>query len=98
MLGVEAPWPHLDGVKAAVAAAIKTERPPIPRHWDGTLVDLIRAMWANEPRQRPSFAAILEQLHAIHVSQIGCTLEEAIKRGAGGGGAGAPAGGCCTLL
>lgn len=97
MLAGEPPWPEYDGMRAVRLAAVDKERPALARHWDSQLGALVQAAWADEPAQRPSFAAVLEQLNAFHLAQFKCTLEEAIKRGGvpGGGAAGSS---CCVLM
>lgn len=49
------PFLHLGGVDAAVAAAIRQERPPIPRAWDEKITHLLQAAWSENPASRPSF-------------------------------------------
>jgi serine/threonine protein kinase len=81
MLEGAPPWPDLDGVAAVRAAALKHERPPIPRHWDLSLQELLRSAWADEPRARPSFAAVLEILENVYKSVFKMSYEEAMRRG-----------------
>jgi hypothetical protein len=81
MLDGAPPWADLDGVAAVRAAALKHERPPIPRHWDLSLQELLRSTWADEPRARPSFAAVLEILENVYKSVFKMSYEEAMRRG-----------------
>ena len=80
-----------------LAAMDEKGRPPVKRHWDAKLIALLQAAWTDEPVQRPSFSAILEELNALHVASFKCTLEEAIKRG-GVDAAGYSPSGCCELM
>ena len=99
MLGGVSPWPELDGMRAVTLAATEGDRPPIPRHWDTKLADLLTVTWDDNPKKRPSFAAVLEQLHAFHQAEFKCTYEEAQKRGGAGKGMGGPgASGCCAVM
>lgn len=94
MLDGQAPWPDLDGMRAVTLAALENARPAVPRHWDAKLAELLRASWHEEPRTRPSFAAVLETLNEFHLSQFKCTVEEMVKRSGGG-----PAdSGCCSVM
>ena len=58
MLGVEPPWPELSGPEAVKRSAMQMDRPPLPRHWDATLAQLIRSCWLADPAGRPSFSAV----------------------------------------
>ena len=66
---------------AVRAAALNQERPLIPRHWDLSLQELLRSAWADEPRARPSFAAVLEILENVYKSIFKMSSEEAMRRG-----------------
>ena len=94
MLVGEPPWAHLDGLKAVRAAAIEHDRPTIPRHIVQELAELCRAAWADDPKARPSFTAVLELLNACHVKEVKMTFEEVQN----GGSVDASGGGCCALM
>ena len=49
---------------------------------------------------RPSFAAVLEQLHAFHLAKFGCTFEQKARQSfsAPRQSFSAPASGACVLL
>ena len=100
MLDGQSPWPELDGMRAVTVAATTGERPTVPRHWDSKLAELLIAAWDDNPKKRPSFAAVLEQLHAFHLAEFKCTFEEAQKRGgaSSAAGAGGAASGCCAVM
>lgn len=98
MLDGGPPWPELDGMRAVRAAAMGQERPPVPRHWDAKLSQLLRAAWADDPHVRPSFTAVLEELSAVHLAQFKCTYEDMMKRGAAKGPTGVDAGCSCALM
>jgi len=57
-----APWPMLNGLIAAQAAAIRSERPTIPRSWDSCWSDLIQQCWDENPSNRPGFDVIILKL------------------------------------
>jgi serine/threonine protein kinase len=76
MLGVEPPWPELSGPEAVKRSAMQMDRPPVPRHWDAKLAQLIRSCWLADPAGRPSFAAVLEQLAEVFTSIVGTSYEE----------------------
>ena len=81
MLDGEPPWPELDGMRAVTLASYEDDRPPVPRHWDAKLSELLHAAWADDPKTRPSYAAVLEILEAVHKQHFKCTFEESMKRG-----------------
>ena len=47
---------------AAQAAAIRSERPTIPRSWDSCWSDLIQQCWDENPSNRPGFDVIILKL------------------------------------
>eukprot|EP00629_Pelagomonadales_sp_RCC1024_P017280 CAMPEP_0119265972 /NCGR_PEP_ID=MMETSP1329-20130426/4620_1 /TAXON_ID=114041 /ORGANISM="Genus nov. species nov., Strain RCC1024" /LENGTH=595 /DNA_ID=CAMNT_0007265833 /DNA_START=180 /DNA_END=1963 /DNA_ORIENTATION=- len=63
MLDSASPWSNLSGQRAA-RLACKGQRPPVRRDWDAKIVEVLKASWAHEPRERPSFEAILEMIAA----------------------------------
>ena len=81
-------------MRAVQLAALEGERPTIPRSWDGALAELLRTSWAAEPRQRPSYASVLEQLHAWHVSEFKASYDDTLRKGPAAPGGGA----CCALM
>jgi len=95
MLLGEPPWAELPGPEAAKAAALHGERPPVPRHWDADLAQLLRSCWAGDPKLRPSFAAVLEVLNKTFHSSVGTTYQESLD--APGAAGGSPQG-CCALM
>jgi hypothetical protein len=66
MLRGQPPFMSLGGVDAAVAAALRHERPAIPRAWDTTLTRLLQNCWSDSGSTRPSF----EQASAILSPQL----------------------------
>ena len=92
LLGVEPPWPELSGPEAVKRSAMKQVRPPVPRHWDSKLAQLIRSGWQPDPAGRPSFAAVLEQLEEVFKSSVGTSYEDSQYNKGGAGAAG-----CCAL-
>mmetsp|Transcript_9325 Transcript_9325/g.24345 ORF Transcript_9325/g.24345 Transcript_9325/m.24345 type:complete len:131 (+) Transcript_9325:766-1158(+) len=79
MLAGYPPWPDTDGVVAVREAAVEMARPEVPRHWDKSLAMLLRDMWADEPRSRPSFAAVIELLEKVHLDLLKYSFEDAIN-------------------
>jgi hypothetical protein len=47
---------------AVQAAAIKGQRPTIPRSWDGHWSDLMQRCWDENPSNRPGFDVIISKL------------------------------------
>ena len=47
--------------------AISGARPDIRRDWDPRVVKVLTACWADEPRLRPSFRAVIEMIEAADV-------------------------------
>ena len=58
MLSSDLPWPGTDGLKAGQKAAFKNDRPPLPRHWDEKITQLLRASWDADPALRPAAAHV----------------------------------------
>lgn len=90
MISGEPPWPHLSGLEACSRAALESDRPTLPRHWDVKLTQLMRGCWAPDPSARPSFAAILEVLNEVFKQTTGASYEDTTSGGVG-------AKGCCTV-
>uniref|UniRef100_A0A7S2KB98 Protein kinase domain-containing protein n=1 Tax=Leptocylindrus danicus TaxID=163516 RepID=A0A7S2KB98_9STRA len=67
------PWPMLNGIKAASAAALEGRRPYIPRDWDNRIVHLLKQCWDEDPSARPSFSRVLADLNVYshHVFNTG---------------------------
>lgn len=93
LLGVEPPWHELPGTEAVQRAAMENARPPVPRHWDAKLGQLIRSCWLADPAGRPSFAAVLEQLGEVFKSSVKISYEEYNKKSRPGEAAAA----CCAI-
>lgn len=100
MLVGEPPWPELDGMEAVRLAAMERDRPQVPRHIANELANLCRAAWADDPRSRPSFTAVLEILNQFHVKEFKVSFEDARSSGSTGVslGGGGDSGGCCSLM
>ena len=79
MLSGHAPWPDKGGVVAVAGAALRGSRPEIPRHWDETMIALIQSCWVEPAEVRPSFTAILDQLHAFHQTTFKVSYEASFK-------------------
>jgi len=69
LLENRAPFAGNKGLEAARAAS-KGMRPPIPRSYDERLRQLLRTSWAEEPKDRPSFAGLLDMLKAFPEGDI----------------------------
>ena len=65
-LSIRSPWANKDGETAA-RLAISGARPDIRRDWDPRVVKVLTACWADEPRLRPSFRAVIEMIEAADV-------------------------------
>ena len=66
LLDSRSPWANKDGETAA-RLAISGARPDIRRDWDPRVVKVLTACWADEPRLRPSFRAVIEMIEAADV-------------------------------
>ena len=95
MLLGEPPWSELSGPDAVKLAALRDHRPHVPRHWDAKLAQLIRLSWAADPKSRPSFAAVIEQLNEVYRATVGTSYENSFKKA---GGADGGAAGCCLIM
>lgn len=88
MLSSDLPWPGTDGLKAGQKAAFKNDRPPLPRHWDEKITQLLRASWDADPALRPSFAAVLTELTEYHAFAFKQDYTDALAP---------PTNECCTI-
>eukprot|EP00613_Pedinella_sp_CCMP2098_P073753 CAMPEP_0171909578 /NCGR_PEP_ID=MMETSP0993-20121228/8842_1 /TAXON_ID=483369 /ORGANISM="non described non described, Strain CCMP2098" /LENGTH=669 /DNA_ID=CAMNT_0012542587 /DNA_START=18 /DNA_END=2027 /DNA_ORIENTATION=+ len=61
VLETKAPWADMAGERA-VQQACSGGRPQLSRSTDKRLAQLLKDAWKMEPRERPSFAAVLEML------------------------------------
>ncbi|KAG2440276.1 hypothetical protein HXX76_004388 [Chlamydomonas incerta] len=79
------------------AVALRGLRPVLPPHTPPDYRALAERCWQSEPRQRPTFQEILEELHRMrHAAESEATVEAAEERGwsaAAGAAAGAGSGG-----
>ena len=66
LLDSRSPWANKDGETAA-RLAISGARPDIRRDWGPRVVKVLTACWADEPRLRPSFRAVIEMIEAADV-------------------------------
>lgn len=57
------PWPFDNGIVAARKAAEEGDRPPLPRHFDMRLQNLLQEGWSENPSSRPPFRVILKVLN-----------------------------------
>ena len=57
------PWPYDNGIVAARKAADEGDRPPVPRHFDIRLQNLLQEMWSENRSNRPPFQVILKVLN-----------------------------------
>jgi len=76
MLRGQPPFMSLGGVDAAVAAALRHERPPIPRAWDATLTRLLQNCWSDSGSTRPSFEKVLTILRQYYVDTWKTSIED----------------------
>jgi serine/threonine protein kinase len=63
LLDGKPPWPYDNGMVTARKAADEGDRPPVPRHWDMRLQNLLQEMWHETPSNRPPFRMILKVLN-----------------------------------
>ena len=79
----------LDTPQLAAVKAFKGERPNIPRSWDANIAKMMRLCWAHEPRERPSFPAVLDLFTDAFKS--GVVIEDPTAQASGNGNGAAPA-------
>ncbi len=60
------PVPPLPWLQAYAERVARGFRPEIPKHWPELLHELIAACWAQDPHQRPNFAAVVDALHELN--------------------------------
>ena len=89
-----APVPRLTG-RCRSSVCTKVCDTSIRRHWDAKLAQLIRLSWAADPKSRPSFAAVIEQLNEVYRATVGTSYENSFKKA---GGADGGAAGCCLIM
>lgn len=80
LVGTE-PWEQTDGALAVELAATKNDRPIVPRHVSSRLQNLMRVAWDDNPVNRPSFPALLDQLNELYARQFNETFEQTLQLG-----------------
>lgn len=81
LLDSRSPWANKDGETAA-RLAISGARPDVRRDWDPGIVKVLAACWADEPRMRPSFRAMIEMIEAADVDVeviVQAGLDQSVK-------------------
>lgn len=63
LLDGKPPWPYDNGMVAVRKASEEGDRPPVPRHWDERLQNLLQEAWHENPSNRPPFRMILKVLN-----------------------------------
>jgi len=63
LLSGRPPWEQLNGLKAVILAATQADRPIVDRSWDSQLAGLMQRCWDENPKSRPNFSVILDELH-----------------------------------
>ncbi len=84
LLAGYAPWPSWNGVKAVTSAAMEGARPNIPREWDQQLATLLKKCWNENPKVRPRFMDVLEELNSYHQIIFKKTVDESTGDNVGG--------------
>ena len=64
MLTLSVPFSHYSAVDAAMAVAVRSERPPLPPLPEDVL-KLLTDCWQQTPEYRPSFSTVLERLQVL---------------------------------
>ncbi|GLU17856.1 hypothetical protein SLE2022_342070 [Rubroshorea leprosula] len=59
------PFEGMSNLQAVYAAAIKQERPILPKDISSDLVIIIQSCWVEDPNVRPSFSQIIHMLNAF---------------------------------
>ena len=64
-LSCEKPYAGMDAMQIAFATVYRNKRPTLPANAPTALEKLIKLCWDQDPKKRPPFSRILEQLRAI---------------------------------
>ena len=64
-LSCEKPYAGMDAMQIAFATVYRNKRPTLPSTVPTPLEKLIKACWDQDPKKRPQFTRIIEQLRAI---------------------------------
>ncbi|CAH8379519.1 unnamed protein product [Eruca vesicaria subsp. sativa] len=67
---LQQPWGNLNPAQVVAAVGFKNKRLEIPRNSNPQVAAIIEGCWINEPRNRPSFAAIMELLRPLIKSAV----------------------------
>mmetsp|Transcript_596 Transcript_596/g.1914 ORF Transcript_596/g.1914 Transcript_596/m.1914 type:complete len:473 (-) Transcript_596:716-2134(-) len=96
MFEYQVPFDGLGGVDAAVAATMHNRRPDFSNNTRADIQDLLKRCWSGDPKLRPSFTEIIDELDKIQSTLPPTTLKEI--------GIGGPhpltadeGSGCCTV-
>lgn len=74
ILALKEPFEDYDVNKHSRLVVKKGQRPMIKNYWPSYVKELIKACWATDPKQRPTFAEIyssmkgMPELRATHIS------------------------------
>ncbi|KAG2498423.1 hypothetical protein HYH03_003681 [Edaphochlamys debaryana] len=66
------PWRGLSAGRILNAVMLRAARPPIPEWVPPAFASIIHAAWDQDPRRRPSFAELWEELEAASASSSDC--------------------------
>ena len=64
-LSCEKPYAGMDAMQIAFATVYRNKRPTLPPNAPTALEKLTKLCWDNDPKKRPPFSRIIEQLRAI---------------------------------
>lgn len=82
-LSCEKPYAGMDAMQIAFATVYRNKRPSLPPSAPPPLEKLIKCCWDSEPKKRPPFSRIIDQLRAIERST--CGVSKSVDRGRGTG-------------
>jgi serine/threonine protein kinase len=62
---LQQPWTGMNPIQVVGAVGFQHRRLPIPDNVDPAIANIIQACWRMDPRQRPSFSEIMQELKIL---------------------------------
>jgi len=62
---LQQPWAGMNPIQVVGAVGFQHRRLPIPENTDPSIANIIQACWRTDPRQRPSFSDIMQELKPL---------------------------------
>jgi serine/threonine protein kinase len=68
---LQQPWAGMNPIQVVGAVGFQHRRLPIPENIDPAVANIIQACWRMDPRQRPTFSDIMQELKPLTRPPVG---------------------------